>query len=529
MAVDGISESLQDALYDCDWLPGEVFEKDAAVSGRELVLRREAYQALILPAVEAIPHPTLAKAKEFFDRGGVVAAYGRLPTNSATEGKTAADIAALREAIWGAAAPGLAACRTNAAGGRSYFLPEAPTPEDLRQVLDGDAGIHPALEVLEGEGGHWLHVLHRVKADRDVFFIANQNITGGVRRFRFRIAAEGFPECWDAMRNEITAVPFERKGPHVELSLTMEPNESALLVFAPEKRPRPVRVESKDGGRSIAIVRRPTPVTETPELDTTPSFEGGAWTWYPEGDPARDAPAATRYFRKRIALPDAAAVRRAVFEGTADNRLLLFVNGREAGRSSGGNEEWRKPVTLDVTKLLLAGVNQLAISATNAAANVSANPAGVLGRLTVEFDRGEPLVVRVDKAWKASREGPAGWADAGFDDHAWVSAREVASFGAAPWGRLDSGPITRSPAKADPFLGQCEIPADLDLAHARVCLEMTELSPEEAARVTVNGAYAGGFLSKPLRLDVTKHLKAGQNEILIEPFAPKSARLVIRE
>ena len=45
--------------------------------------------------------------------------------------------------------------------------------------------------MLEGETDHWLHVLHRVKAGRDVFFIANQNHQGEPRTFRFRITADG--------------------------------------------------------------------------------------------------------------------------------------------------------------------------------------------------------------------------------------------------------------------------------------------------------------------------------------------------
>ena len=61
----------------------------------------------------------------------------------------------------------------------------------------------------------------------------------------------------------------------------------------------------------------------------------------------------------------------------------------------------------------------------------------------------------------------------------------------------------------------------------RVVLEMADLAPEEAARVSVNGAYAGGLIAKPLRLDVTKHVKPGANTVEIVPLAPKSARLAI--
>ena len=43
----------------------------------------------------------------------------------------------------------------------------------------------------------------------------------------------------------------------------------------------------------------------------------------------------------------------------------------------------------------------------------------------------------------------------------------------------------------------------------------------------MNGADAGGVIGRPFRLDVTRHLRPGANEIRIEPFAPKEARLAV--
>jgi len=87
-------------------------------------------------------------------------------------------------------------------------------------------------------------------------------------------------------------------------------------------------------------------------------------------------------------------------------------------------------------------------------------------------------------------------------------------------------PITLGPVKAaDPFLGHATIPADLDLAHCRVYLEMDDL-PDDSAAVKVNGASAGGVIGKPSRLDISSRVKAGQNTFEIEPLAPKAARIV---
>jgi len=49
----------------------------------------------------------------------------------------------------------------------------------------------------------------------------------------------------------------------------------------------------------------------------------------------------------------------------------------------------------------------------------------------------------------------------------------------------------------------------------------------EAASITVDGTHAGGFIGRPFRLHVTKHLKTGPNTIRMGPFSPKSAKLVV--
>jgi hypothetical protein len=50
---------------------------------------------------------------------------------------------------------------------------------------------------------------------------------------------------------------------------------------------------------------------------------------------------------------------------------------------------------------------------------------------------------------------------------------------------------------------------------------------EPAARITVNGHEAGGFIGRPYRLDITRHLKSGQNTLKIGLFAPTAARLLV--
>jgi hypothetical protein len=526
-----MTDALQDSLLDCDWIPYDVFEKDMKIGEKKLALREERYRVLVVPPVETIPCATLEKVKQFYDQGGVVVGYGFLPTQSATLGKTASDIARLREAVWGDPKPGLTACKTNAAGGRSYLMPEKPSAQDVWQVVAQDAGVRPTLEVLQGETSNWLHALHRVKEGRDLFLIVNQNHQGAARAFRFRFTAQGFPEIWDALRNEITSVPFERKGDSVELDLTLEPLESAVIVFQPEKRPLPARIVTGTtlGPKRIELTREVAPKSAPlPDLKQKPApLADCAWVWYPDENPGANAPAGVRYFRKTLTIPAGTAVKNASLALTADNEIDVFVNGRKV-EIGAERVAWQAVKNLNVAEFLKPGENLLAVAATNATDKPS--PAGLIGKLTVEFDKGNPLIVKIDESWKTHNQKAPEWQTAKCDDTAWVTARKVADYGGGPWGQVGQGVggLTLSPIKeATPWAGSGELPADVDLKTTRVVLEMEGLAPEEAARVSVNGEYAGGFIGKPLQLDVTDHVKAGKNTFLIEPFAPGKVWLAV--
>ena len=86
------------------------------------------------------------------------------------------------------------------------------------------------------------------------------------------------------MRNEIAAVPFERDGEDVELSLTLEPLESVLLVFQPEVRALPRRHEpSAEPARlPIPVVREAAVASSVPAAPAPgPRIQSGG---------SRDAP-----------------------------------------------------------------------------------------------------------------------------------------------------------------------------------------------------------------------------------------------
>ncbi|RPK54688.1 Bacterial alpha-L-rhamnosidase [Streptomyces sp. ADI96-02] len=163
-----------------------------------------------------------------------------------------------------------------------------------------------------------------------------------------------------------------------------------------------------------------------------PSLEPASWIWFPEGDPATGAPAATRYFRGAFDVPE--GVTRARLVLTADNGYTAHLDGDEIARASADEsaETWRRPSLTDLTDRLAPGRHVLAVAATNAAPG----PAGLLGVLELTTADGTRSVA-TGGGWRAAAEKPAGdWTAADYDDGAWSAAKVLARWGAGPWGRV---------------------------------------------------------------------------------------------
>ncbi|WP_328315845.1 alpha-L-rhamnosidase [Streptomyces sp. NBC_00388] len=175
------------------------------------------------------------------------------------------------------------------------------------------------------------------------------------------------------------------------------------------------------------------------QLVAAPSLEGASWIWFPEGDPANSAPAATRWFRRSVEVADGTTRARLVM--TADDGFTAYVNGTQVAHTAadGPAENWRSPVVVDVTGLLRPGTNLVAVSAVNA----TAGAAGLLGLLEVTGKDGTRTAV-TDAGWRTAAQEPAsGWNSPGFDDSSWQPAQVVGAWGAGPWGQVA---VTSAPA-----------------------------------------------------------------------------------
>jgi len=151
------------------------------------------------------------------------------------------------------------------------------------------------------------------------------------------------------------------------------------------------------------------------------------WIWFPEGKPAQQAPEAIRYFRTSVTLPANTALACAQFIVNADDTCTPYVNGTPLPRKASG---WTDFESYDVTRLLHAGRNVLAVEAQN-----HASAAGVIGWLAVRTGKVKQALAVTDGTWKSSNTAAPGWEKPAFDDAAWPAAMVLGPTTIAPWGR----------------------------------------------------------------------------------------------
>jgi hypothetical protein len=188
------------------------------------------------------------------------------------------------------------------------------------------------------------------------------------------------------------------------------------------------KLDHSDPGYLLGRLARRDPGADSESLADTGDIRNAHWLWYPEGHAATDAPIESRYFRRRVIIPEDRRVTKAVCFFAGDDKVEFFVNGDLIGT---GNSH-PNLVGVDITRKLKRGANELAAINTNMKAPVEKNPGGWIGVVRVEFEDGDPLLFFTDSNWKSSRTAKEGWQTDDFAD--WVKAMELGKAGIPPWG-----------------------------------------------------------------------------------------------
>jgi alpha-L-rhamnosidase len=243
--------------------------------------------------------------------------------------------------------------------------------------------------------------------------------------------------------------------------------------------------------------------------DPESKVTGTSWIWFPEGHPEKEAPVATRYFRRAFELPSGRSLKSARWLVAGDDQFTAFVNGTRVGSGA----SFKSASSFDVLGLLHPGRNVLAAAVENKGEHPS--PAGFLSLLEIQFQEGNSLLLPTDETWQSSAEEFTGWYNPAYDDSTWLPARKLGPVGMEPWGDVAGPEERRLPAR---WLRK-EFPVERKVRRATAYVSGLGLS-----ELYINGKRMGdavlspGLTEYPQRVyyvthDITRQLKRGQNAL----------------
>jgi len=219
------------------------------------------------------------------------------------------------------------------------------------------------------------------------------------------------------------------------------------------------------------------------------ALEQARWIWDAANAQA-GAPVGGRFFRETFAIPADRPIQRATCVAGADTRADVYFNGVAIATGA----ETALPAVRDVTALVHAGENTVAVQAAHTAAN---RPAGLIAAVRVEFRSGEPLLIQTGGHWRATAKPEPGWEQPAYLDSAWQPAKELGSYGMAPWGAAGLVAEHRLPAR----LLRKEFEAPKQVRQALVHYAGLGLS-----ELYLNGAKVGDHVLSPGLTDYDKHV-----------------------
>jgi len=156
------------------------------------------------------------------------------------------------------------------------------------------------------------------------------------------------------------------------------------------------------------------------------------WIWH-AADKAGSVPKCHRLFLARFALPGGATVKRAEAFATADDAMSFVVNGRKVLGSEPKDDSWREVRQADITQLIQPGDNEIRVLVENA----KEGPAGLLAKVVVTTEGGQPITLVTDDSWKSTDQPGDDWLEWPFDTKPWPNAQVVGDYGSDPWGKLN--------------------------------------------------------------------------------------------
>lgn len=354
--------------YDCT--NADVLINRISVQNNKLVLPEgNAYSVLILKNTEEMELVTLQRIKEIAEAG--VPVYGNMPKKLPGYKTTEEDKALFNKLV--------------------RDIRSLPNCKENIEI----EGLQPDMQIV----GKEVKFTHRKTDTEDIYFFANDDSTRVHYECIFRVSRK-IPEIWDPESGEITKIGrFKNEGDFTRVWINLEVNESAFIVFR-ESSEHTVSVVSADDGNEYFIDENNALVAITQKTgEQSVTLSNGDQIGYKTGNIPTSIDLSVswrvdfseggnhgskKYFKTLTDWKDYSDEEIRYFSGTAtytksfhlekklDTETMAFLDLGEveiAAEVFINNEKvgitWIKPYTLEISRFLVEGNNQLEIRIVN--------------------------------------------------------------------------------------------------------------------------------------------------------------------
>lgn len=353
--MTGVTDPSIPVGFQFDYINAEVIEKYMTVKDGLMTLPHGTqYRILVLPKLETMRPELLAKIKQLVNDGAVV--LGPAPKCSPSlQNQPTADyqVQTIASELWGNI-DGVNIKSHNV--GKGMILSGMNMEEAFKTIK-----CVPDCKLPEDNS---IHYGHRTLKTGDIYFVTNQTSETKEIKPEFRVSGMQ-PELWEATTGNIRPLPaFVQKGNVTEVPLKLAPNESVFIVFrnkanrlssnsiadnyptptllADFKNPWIVKFDHSQRGPS-------KPISFTALQDWT-SFDNDSIKYY----------SGTAFYLNKFKVTKLEKGKKVIINlGKFTGMAKVTLNGVYAGGV------WTDPFTLDITKLVKKGVNELKIEVVN--------------------------------------------------------------------------------------------------------------------------------------------------------------------
>ncbi len=371
--------------YDYDAINSDAILRRLSVrDGRWTLPDGTSFEVLVLPEEDAADPDVLSKLESLVQAGGTLIgappkrAYG-LGGFPASDRRVADTAARLWHGLDGKSQT----AKRVAKGFVHWGVSE-------REVLDGRK-VRP-----DFSGGSDLDFTHRRDGGTDIYFVRNTKREAVSREVEFRVTGLK-PELWDPVSGQIADAPeWRNESGATKLKISLAPLASTFVVFRHKASPAPSkRYDSKSAEMSLT---GPWALQFPGEADAVNMMELRSWTELPEE--RRKHFAGTATYRVSFDAPaPQAGVKYSLDLGRLSSVAHVRWNGRDLGIV------WTHPFSVDVTRALRQGLNEVEIAVTNTWHNRLVGDAKLPPAQRVT---GTNVTASAGKAWKDWEPLPSG-------------------------------------------------------------------------------------------------------------------------